>query len=1021
MIFFRLWHAGLGLIASLVCISVVGILGQGCTSEVVSCWGTCEQEGDCGDGLICDTVIGYCVREVGNPKNVEACELEVDKVWVCAEHDAEIPLGNQHSDAAMENQDLDVRGLPSGVTFAGNSIEGSFAEGEHQIAWGDPPNRHIVTIKATTQCPQLDLSNQPRVCTGSTLSATLAATGGSGKVKWSLVGDTKGYTIDDEGNISGVVNHSDEVVVAMVDERDVRVETPLTITSLAGCPSIRTTELPASCAGSTFEWEIDATGLDAKFREPSVVSDDPARDLERLRLSITKVSDSLHRLQARPRADTSGRYVLALVLDDNTAPAQIEIPFEVRDCPEESAVVSCTDEVNVSLGSGKWSLTSPDNNPMRSHATIIGDNQLSFARQDLPNGSYTVNLTNPSGQEESLLLVLSSPGATGCVDQVDAGGAGSGATADAAVALEPDVTSMPSNAAPEGCVDDVYSYNVPLEGVASGTWRLHPRSELPDGLSLDADTGTIRGRPRKRFDQQFTIEGIANGHDVEVTRHLTVHEKCRAAFLGKAPQSPVNRLFSVDRRAPSDVVELSSILTRALDEVVAFVVSPGGHYIAFASHDTEATQPAQLFVVRSGGDVDDPELPLELGELTLPEAITGVKELSWSAEGQLSVVAAEELSDAGLSDWLFVFDLRKEAQSAAPVLSTPVTAARGLMWMGDNPCLVSAADSVAESATSICWNIDDGEAIASLPRYSADILTQARINEGVWLLVSPVDGYADLMAWAPFDEELPSVVHQAEFASPLGDIVATERSAGLEIARATDQTLYDAEDGHNEYQPITVIPNCSQVDAWANSGFACSNEDDDVVTIVSEGANQAFDALVSFSDPVHQRSGQRLFVGSEFYLFADLAGSLRSVQVSEPSPNVVVSDVGGGSGPVALIALDDRRFLAQTSSHLVRGTFEATGALSFVTIAGDVTPSVVETCEGKFSARGFDRWCGGDRAPRRFQVAAAEQFGLLLSDSKHLVLFDPFAEAAIGALEDHLVTCTEDDQPDCLDQFAISR
>ncbi|HWC97775.1 MAG TPA: putative Ig domain-containing protein [Candidatus Sulfopaludibacter sp.] len=163
---------------------------------------------------------------------------------------------------------LSVTGLPDGVTFAGGNVAGTpTTAGKYTItatvtdAKGGTASQTF-TVNIAAPGPAITTASLPNGTVNVAYSASLAASGGTGALTWSVSGLPGGVTATSGGAISGTPTAagSFSVSATVTDSKGVKASKTFSITISAAVLSITTTTLDNATAGIAYAASVAATG-----------------------------------------------------------------------------------------------------------------------------------------------------------------------------------------------------------------------------------------------------------------------------------------------------------------------------------------------------------------------------------------------------------------------------------------------------------------------------------------------------------------------------------------------------------------------------------------------------------------------------------------------------------------------------------------------------------------------------------------------------------------------------------------
>lgn len=996
---------------------------------------TAEQDA-CPDGLTCDVTLGYCVSE----DYTGTCDAETHDVVVCKGEPVVLELP-----ADAPSSPTEIQGLPASAEVQDGKLKAQFSR-KTVFAFGAPNQaRRYWQVAVSDDCPVLETTLAP-LCVGDSLSRALNVRGGRGDVAFELLESDADFTLSSDGILAGKAATAGEhqLKVGVTDERGLTTVRSVTVAVSSECPNLAH-EVPDSCAGSGYEVELGIVGK-APIRvtdftpikkDGKDLTSTQAKDfVAKLGLDVVQRDDD-YLLTAAPRVEALGSYVLALKLENALSIEQLNVPFGVKTCSAVRAdFTECEGhrlDFDLRGSPGDVWRFYDDQDPLSGPLSFVSDRRL---RGDLTApGSYEVrarvqNATEKTDRLVTLQLAILANSHPAC-SPGDDGGVDAGAQSPASESQESTTTEAdagshsptPDLELATGCVAEPYQFAIPAEGIQAGTWQAI--GALPEGLSLDEE-GVLRGVPTAPFVGQIDVGGLRGSSIVTRTYNLTIHEWCSVVFRGLPGSSTKARLYLADRREEVATVELSNALDASY-EVTAFAVSPDRLHVAFAarsSNDGSSTLIVRRLVDLAPGATDS----IFTGPIQSAAFDGTITEINWDKPTRVTFLLSG--ADAnGPTQAAYVFAINKANGVTAPtqLLSKSVTDARDLTWADDYPCISLAELPASPNWGTLCFDVGTGDTVEG-PNVSIHLdQYQVRNHEGRFLQVQPRGGgLVVITSWYPFPTAgvVEERLHGARFASPRGDLVATIRNQDLEIALASDPTIYDPADyiavgQPPPYVPVGTVVGCTSVDAWAAGGpLACSNGTDATVTVALPSSN-GVTVKAAFQASSHAVSGQRTFVGETYYLFDDLAGKLNYVDLDASPPTVAKHTLPDGSYAIAMQPISANRFVLQGREALWVGTLSHGSPVQLVALASAPSPATFSECEPHFGENAFSHWCGGDLAPARFQVVPGGDLGAYQTEDNELALFSAVAERLLKTVDGIRVTCG--DHPYCRTAFAITR
>jgi hypothetical protein len=967
-----------------------------------------------------------------SPDYTGTCDAETHEVTVCANEPIELTLPDEGSSLR------EVEGLPSSAKLEGRTIKGKFSR-KTTLAFGGPEEtRQYWRVNTTGNCPTLATEFSDPLCLGDDVDRNIQGAGGNGLLSYELVTKNTEFVLTEDGRLTGIASEtgSRQLDIAITDERGIRKTSSLAFSVTDECADVKG-ELPNGCAGSDYEANltligqapIDVTDFTPTHKDGKGLSSAEAKRWQsELNAKVSRRDDG-YVLEASPSSNAQGSYLFSVKLQNALSIEPRDVPFAVASCAAVKADFTvCEDEsfdVDLAGSPGDVWTFYEQPEPLAEQLQFVSDRRLrgslSASATAYSVRAQVVNEAANTNRLETLTLAVLEAASPACKPDLTEAGTDAGETSS--ITSTGDAGAPPTPPGPPGmatgCVGEPYEFAVPANGIAHGSWS----AQLPDGLSID-DDGIVRGVPEQPFDGSIQVGGLRDFNIVSSAYHLTVHGWCSVVFKGTEGASTTTRLYLADRRETVPTIEVSAELDSSY-EVTAFAISPSRSHVAFAAESSNTGASVVLIrrtIALPTGVADE----YFVGPIRTAPFDGTITEINWDNDDHVAFLLDEHGLDGGSGRKVFVFDVDKAGQTQGPtqVLENSVPEGRDLVWAGDYPCVAFADLPLSNDYGTLCFDLSTGMAAEGTPISIGLDQYQVRSLDGRLLQVQPRGaGLPVLTSWVPFaNSGNEAVLHAATFASPRGDFVGTVRQSDMEIARASDSTIHNPDLGHMVYTPMGRVPNCTSVDTWHNGWFACSLGDEDPTETLTFGRPNVADVttLTPISAPGHTLSGQRTFVGDGFYAFDDQLGNLNYVDLTTTPPTLGQFALPDGSYAVSLAAIADDRLVFQGQDALWVVSLSHGNPINVARVVDAPEPAAaVDLCETAFGWTGFENWCGGDEAPRRFQVAPDGDLGVYQTADGELALFSADSERLLKTVDGIRVPCG--DHPYCLTAFTITR
>ena len=452
---------------------------------------------------------------------------------------------------------------------------------------------------STTKPLSLDIVNPglnvattyiPTATVGSPYSASLAALGGLAPYSWNLAPGTNlppGLTLSSSGVISGTPTKSgtDGFKVVVQDAAGATRTMPLYLrVRPASSVSITTTSLPNAIAGHLYIASLSGAGGTHQYTWavtpgsslPAGLSLSPTGQIGGIPATPGTSTFSVTLTDSRGNTDTAS---LSLTIK----PSALQVSTVTLPSANQGEPYSQT---LTAIGGSQpytWSLNSGSSLPKG--MSLAANGTLSGTPTIVGTSSFTVTVTDPSGQSSSMTLSLS------------------------VVPTAPLV--MQTTAIPSGVVGE--PTNVQL--AASGgqlpyTWFVSRNSSLPPGLNLSA-SGTLSGVPTTAGQYTFTIDVMDSENIPSVVKRTFTMEIVGplAVTTTSLPSATATEPYSAQLNAQGGVPPYQWRLSSTSTLPQGLTLSPSG---LISGTPTAAVYGASFTVV-----VSDTQVPQDFARKTL--------------------------------------------------------------------------------------------------------------------------------------------------------------------------------------------------------------------------------------------------------------------------------------------------------------------------------------------------------------------------------------------------------------------
>ena len=279
-----------------------------------------------------------------------------------------------------------------------------------------------------------------------------------------------------------------------------------------------------------------------------------------------------------------------------------------------------------------------------------------------------------------------------------------------------DALTILTSSLPEGVVGLQYEEELQVEGYPAPTWswRADEGSQLPEGLELDAATGTITGAPTTAGSYEVVVTAQNTEGTTEKSFTLEVSASATAPHIvtEELPYAAIGEKYNAPLKvggAPKPTVTVSglpdgmqyNVKTRA---ITGIPVREGTYQVQISATNQEGTCMGELALVVAVAPQIENEV---LGHAT-DEAETGF------------VLVGEEVS------------LPVEV-SGSPAPSVTVTGLpAGLTYDAETGCIVGVPDNTNEQGTTVTVTADNGVGSAAERAYTLCVYEKPSVEVDQW-------------------------------------------------------------------------------------------------------------------------------------------------------------------------------------------------------------------------------------------------------------------------------------------------
>lgn len=481
-----------------------------------------------------------------------------------------------------------------------------------------------ITVTAATAALATVATTLPGASMGDTYDQTLASTGGTGPVSWSVESGNlpTGLSLDPAtGEITGIASEAGTFAFsALVQDAAAHTATEdLSITIATGtAPAIDTTTLPDGTQGTAYHQIVTAQDGVAPYTW-SVTSGSLPTGLS--------LDTSTGKITGKPTA--SGSFTFAVTASDSAATTQTatqSLSLTIAAAPPPPAM-SVTDTVTDGTVGDAYNASLIPANGAQPYTYAVTSGALPAGLSLDPNFGIISGTPTATGTSNATITVTdsSTPTAQTSTDSVSI-------TITAPVPLAVSTTSLQ-----DGAVGAPYATPVAVTGGTGADTFAVTSGSLPDGLAIDPATGIINGTPTTTGTSSFTVmvtdsatptAGTATAN-LTLTIDAATPVSIATTGLPDAQQGVAySQILAANGGAPPYTWAVTSGSLPdglSLDPSTGVVsgIPTGSGASTFTVQATDSLTPTAQSATESLTLTVDPAAPLGVTTTTLPEATVG--------------------------------------------------------------------------------------------------------------------------------------------------------------------------------------------------------------------------------------------------------------------------------------------------------------------------------------------------------------------------------------------------------------